>query len=179
MNNKWGSIIFTGLLVILVQIILINNINFWGLVNPKIFPLFLLLFSKNIKQIYFLTLALFFGFFVGMFNQTYGICMASCVLIAFLRPYFFRIISNRKDEDDLDLLNKFKDNNFLYRFIASGLLIFHLSYFIIEMGELYNVFYIIWKSVLSTLMAVLLYALYNILFSTKADKKSKTYSSIK
>jgi hypothetical protein len=123
-----------------------------------------------------MTFGFLYGLVIDMFSQTYGIGMASAVFLCFLRPYIFRILSNRKDEDELEVINKFKDSNYLIRYVLIGLFVFHLVYFIIEMGELYNPFYIIWKTVLSTLLAAIFFGLYKIIFTSGGDKKMKKYS---
>lgn len=176
MKSNWTKLVLNGILVLLIQVVFINNINFWGTFNPKIYPIFLLLFPRVIKPSQFMTLGLIYGFLVDTFSQTYGIGMASSVFICFLRPYIFRILSNRKDEDELEIVNKFKDRAFLIRLLVISLLIFHLTYFVIEMGELYNPFYIIWKAILSAFLAVAFYLLYNVIFRSNYGKKIKGYS---
>lgn len=176
MKNSVSKLILNGVIALLIQVLFINNINFWGNFNPKIYPIFLLLFPRILKPSQFMTIGLFFGFLVDMFSQSYGIGMASSVFICFLRPYIFRLLNNRKDEDDMDIVNKFKDRAFLIRVLVIGLLIFHLTYFIVEMGELYNPFYIIWKSILSALLAVIFYLLYSTIFSSNTKKSEKRYT---
>lgn len=173
MKNNWSRLITNGLVLFLVQVIFVNNINFMGLFNPKVYCIFLLLFPRIIKPSYFMTIGLVYGFLIDIFSQTYGIGMASSVLICFLRPYIFRILSNRKDEDEMEIIGKFKDSNYLFRYIMIGILIFHLIYFMIEMGELYNPFYIIWKSILSSLLTGVMFVLYRAIFKPKDNKKSK------
>jgi rod shape-determining protein MreD len=171
MSNKWLRIILNGLLLGLVQIVFLNNVNFLGYFNPKIFPLFVLLFPINLKPQYYMSLAAFYGFLVDIFSGTQGIGMASVLILAYIRPYLYRLMTVKK-MDETEFISKSKDRNFLFKLVMIGLSVFHLVYFTIEMGELYNPFYIIFKTILSTSLAFLFFAIYAIMY-VDIDKRDK------
>lgn len=179
MNNKWIRIILNGILVILIQVIFVDKINFWGTFNPKIFPIFLILFPKTLKPASFMTIGFVYGFILDMLSGVYGFGMASCTIICFLRPYLFKMISSKREDMDQEFISKLKDSNFIFRFVALTLLLFHLIYFMLEIGEFYNPFYIIIKSILSAFLAFVFYLLYWVIFRQTKKKNISSYKRVK
>lgn len=171
MTKKTLNIFFFGLLGFLIQTIFIKNINIFGLINPKIFPIFLLLLPRNIKSIYLMLIGLFYGFIIDVFSASLGINMAASVLICFIKPYILNIIYNKNEDEEPILSSKIQGSNFIFRYLFITLLIYHLTYFFIEIGQFYNFFYTIIKSFFSTILALILYAVFILLFSSKNPKK--------
>jgi len=171
MSNKWSKILLFGLIAAILQLLFVNRINFLGVFNPKIYPIFLLLLPKNIKSVYLMLIGFIYGFLLDIFGQTYGIGMASSVMLCFIKPYLFRILYSKREDDELEIRIGIQGLGFILRYLAIGLLIFHIVYFFIELGEFRNIFYILWKSILSTGLGVLLYALFILMFTTNSNRK--------
>jgi hypothetical protein len=172
MNNKWSKICLFGFMAAVIQLLFINGIVFWGFFNPKIYPIFLLLLPKNIKPIYHLLIGFFYGAAIDYFSQTQGIGMASSVFICFIKPYLFRLLYSKREDDEIEIKTEIQGVPFILRYLFIALICFHLFYFFTELGEIKNIFYIIPKSVLSAGLCVLLYGLYLLMF-TANPKKSK------
>lgn len=171
MNNKSVNIIFFGVLAFLIQTIFVKNINIFGLINPKIFPIFLLLLPRNIKTVYLMLIGIAYGFLIDVFSTTLGINMAASVFICFIKSYVLDLIYNKSAEEEPMLSSKIQGSNFIFRYLFITLFLYHVAYFFIEIGQFYNFFYTLLKALLSTVLALILYAVFILLFSARTNKK--------
>ncbi|MGA1977725.1 MAG: rod shape-determining protein MreD [Bacteroidales bacterium] len=88
------SLIF--LLLILLQLLVFDNIQFSGYVNPYVYILFILLLPIEIPSWLLLLLSFATGILMDFFSGTPGMHASATVLAGFVRPYVLRIISPRE-----------------------------------------------------------------------------------
>jgi len=87
------SLIFA--LLTLLQVLLFNNIQFSGYVNPYVYIMFILLLPIQIPSWLLLIISFFTGLIFDIFSGTLGMHTSATVLAGFSRPYCLRIISPR------------------------------------------------------------------------------------
>ena len=93
-----NSILRYGLIfivLILLQVLLFNNIQFSGYVNPYIYIMFILLLPVELPQWILLLISFFTGLLVDFFGGTTGMHTGATVAAGFVRPYILRFISPR------------------------------------------------------------------------------------
>jgi rod shape-determining protein MreD len=83
------------ILLILFQVLLFNNIQFSGYVNPYVYILFILLLPVELQAWFLLILSFLTGLIVDFFSGSLGMHTASTVLAGFVRPYVLQFISPR------------------------------------------------------------------------------------
>ncbi len=86
MNNTLIRNIIRFVILMLIQVLVLNNMNLGGYMNPYIYVLFLLLLPSNINKSLLLIIAFITGLTIDFFGNTLGLHAAVCVFIAFLRP---------------------------------------------------------------------------------------------
>ena len=86
MNSVMYRNIVRFVLLILVQALVLNHINFLGYINPYIYILFIFLFPVKGSRSLFILLSFFLGLIMDLFLDTGGIHAAACVSIAYIRP---------------------------------------------------------------------------------------------
>ena len=86
-------VIFT--LLILLQVLLFNNIQFSGYVNPYVYLMFILLLPFEIPPWLLLLLSFATGMLIDLFSGSPGMHSSATLLAGFVRPYVLRIISPR------------------------------------------------------------------------------------
>ena len=94
-----NSILRFGLifiLLILFQVLLFNNIQFSGYVNPYVYLLFILLLPVEIPSWLLLLLSFATGLIMDFFSGSPGMHASATLLAGFIRPYVLRIISPRE-----------------------------------------------------------------------------------
>lgn len=95
MNNSIIKFSLIFILLILLQLILFNNIQFSGYVNPYVYILFILLLPFEIPSWLLLILSFLTGIIIDFFSGSPGMHSSATVLIGFLRPFILRVISVR------------------------------------------------------------------------------------
>lgn len=170
MNNKWLNLLIGALLAIFIQVFFLNNVSFYGLFNPKIYPIVLLLLPRNIKPVYLMLIGFLFGAIVDMLCNTYGIGMASSVFICLLKPYIVKLLYNKSEEEEEDISVSIQGSTFVFAYLWIGLIIFHIYYFFVELGEVTNVLYILFKSFLSGTLATAIYGIFYLMYVNSPKK---------
>ena len=160
MNNKVFSSILRLIILVTLQVLIFNNVNFSGYINPYIYVIFILLLPFEIPGWLLLVSAFFTGLVIDVFSNTMGLHAASSVFMAFCRPGITRALSAGKDTET-DIRPNIYDMG-LYRFILYALIlvsIHHLTYFYLEtfrLGEFFRTFFRAALSILFTTLVVVL-----------------------
>jgi len=87
------SLIFV--ILILLQVLLFNNIQFSGYVNPYIYIMLVLLLPVEIPSWLLLLLSFVMGLILDFFSGSPGMHSSATVLTGFVRPFILRVISPR------------------------------------------------------------------------------------
>jgi cell shape-determining protein MreD len=79
--------------LILLQVLILNNIQFGGYINPYFYIYFILLLPFETPGWLLLLSAFLLGILLDAFTHTIGLNASACVLMAFIRPFVIRTIS--------------------------------------------------------------------------------------
>lgn len=131
MNSLNFNNIIRFFVLILAQVLIFNNINFMGYINPYPYILFILLFPANNNRTLFIFISFMLGLFVDIFSDSGGVHAASCVTIAFIRPAILKFAFGMIYEHQNI---KFNNTEFGNRVIYFSILIVihHLLMFMLE-----------------------------------------------
>ncbi len=145
------------IILVLVQVMVFNNIQFSGYINPYIYILFILLLPFETPGAITLILAFLLGFSVDVFTETYGMHAIACVFMAFTRPYVLQMIAPR-DGYEAGTFPRVSYYGFTWFMKYSAILIFahHLVLFYVEVYRFSNFF--------STFLRVILSAVFSLFF---------------
>ena len=95
MINSIIRYIIIFVILILLQVLLFNNIQFSGYVNPYVYVMLILLLPVEISSWLLLLISFFTGLTVDFFTGTPGMHTSATVLSGFIRPNILRLISPR------------------------------------------------------------------------------------
>lgn len=93
-----NSILRFGLifiLLILLQLLVLNNIQFSGYVNPYVYILFILLLPVEIPSWLLLIISFSTGLIIDFFSGSPGMHSSATLMAGFARPYILRVIAPR------------------------------------------------------------------------------------
>lgn len=142
------------ILLILLQVLLFNNIQFSGYVNPYVYILFILLLPLEIPSWLLLLLSFLMGLLIDFFSGSPGVHTSATVLIGFVRPYVLRIVSPR---DGYEAGNDPSIFNYGLRWFASYtlliVLIHHTTLFYLEIFRIADFFRTLLRVILSTIFS--------------------------
>ena len=95
MINSILRYILVFIILMMVQILVLNNIQFSGYVNPYIYIMVILLLPVEISPIVLLLTSFLTGLTVDFFIGSTGMHAGASVFAGFVRPYVLRLISPR------------------------------------------------------------------------------------
>lgn len=87
--------IFRFVILVLIQVLIFNNIQLSGYINPYIYVLFILLLPFETPGWLLLILGFLLGIAIDLFSDTMGMHTVSTTLMAFMRPFVLNIIAPR------------------------------------------------------------------------------------
>lgn len=167
--------------VMIIQIFVLNDIMIKSSLSilgvpvfiPIIYPLLILLLPVNIHHTLLMVLAFVIGITMDMFSNTPGMHASACLLIAYLRPFVLNLFLQQQVKDlgaTIPSLYKLGFNSFLF-YISFMIIIHHLYFYTLQFWSFKNIFTILYKTLLSGLMSVLLILLSQLLFAKKDLKR--------
>jgi rod shape-determining protein MreD len=151
------AIMFVSL--VLLQVLVLNYIQFSGYINPYIYILFVLLLPISTPKYAVVLLGFFIGFVVDVFSNTPGLHSSAATFIAFLRPYIYGMTSAREvDKNDFPGVKQYGLYWFLY---YSAILVFlhHIFFFYVEVFTFAHFFQTLLRTVLSSVFSVFIIVL--------------------
>lgn len=134
MNNNivQNILLFIGLL--LLQVTVLNNVLFWGYLNPFLYILFVILFPYRKDRGLFLFLCFLLGLCVDFFTNSGGINAAATLFVGYIRLPLLKYLLRKQEIDFLvfDITKQPFSKLLPYIAIlvfAHSLIIFILEYF--------------------------------------------------
>lgn len=145
------------IVLVLLQVLLLNNIQFSGYVNPYLYVLFILLLPFETPRYLLLLLGFLLGLSVDIFSDTPGIHASATTFMAFLRPYVIELISSR-DSLELNAPPRLKvmGLGWFLRYTIILVLAHHLFLFYIEVFSFMDFFHTMTRSLLSSFFTIVL-----------------------
>jgi len=157
------------ILLILLQVLVLNNINLGGYLNPYVYVMFILLLPFETPNWLLLLSAFVLGFTIDIFTASMGMHAAAATFMAFLRPSVSRIIHSRKEYEP-GIKPGINDLGIRWFFSYTLILVFahNLLLFFVEVFRFEEFFTTMSRVILSTMLSTLLIILINLL--VKKDK---------
>ncbi|MGV8136218.1 MAG: rod shape-determining protein MreD [Mangrovibacterium sp.] len=157
MINNLIKYLFMWIVLILLQIVLFNHIQFSGFVNPYMYILFVLLLPFDTPKYLLLFLGFLLGLNVDIFCNTPGMHASATTFMAFLRPTVINLISSRDtlESNSPPRLNQMGPAWFI-KYTIILVLVHHLFLFYLEVFTLKGFIFTLFRSVISALFTIIL-----------------------
>lgn len=166
MNSVILTNTFRFIFLILLQVLLLNNINFLGYVNPYLYVLFIILYPFNGNQTLFLFLSFLLGLGIDIFEDSGGINAAACLVAAYIRPVILRFsFGVSYDYQTIKFSNTPIGSRISYVVIL--VLVHHFILFLLEFFNFAHLLLLLKKTFYSGLFTIVLVFLSLSLFNKK------------
>lgn len=144
---------FIGL--VLLQVLLLNNIQIAGVINPFLYIYFIIALPIHTNRISLVFIGFALGLVIDVFSNTWGIHAMATTLIAFLRPYIFRVVSTQEELDKV--MPRFRTMGANYvKYIVLMVFIHHLFLFLLEAFSFQYFWIVFVKTLVSSLITIIL-----------------------
>ena len=80
-------------LLVALQVLILNNVELAGYMNPYLYLIFLLILPANMNRTALLLIGFVLGFTIDVFENSGGIHASATLFLAFVRPALFRLIA--------------------------------------------------------------------------------------
>lgn len=142
--------------LILIQIFVLDNIQFMGYVAPMIYVLFILSLPVRFKRGVLLILAFIMGLIIDMFSNTMGLHAFALVLMAFFRAPVIRMFVPLEEGANPSPSFRSIGVNSYVKYVIALVLIHHSVLFIMESFSFFNFSLFIPKILISSTVTILL-----------------------
>ncbi len=154
MNGLVFRLSFRFIAVLLFQILVLNNIQLTGLMNPYFYPLFVILLPLEVPMWASLIIGFFTGLCVGSFTNAAGLHAFATVLIVALRPIVLSALLPKASLEGVDepTIRNIGPATFI---TLTVILVFvhHFTFFILEVMSFTLFYFTIIKVLTSTIVS--------------------------
>lgn len=168
MNSTLLVNILRFILLLAVQIIIFNNMNFLGYISPFPYLLFIILYPVNANKSVLLIASFLLGLTMDMFSNSGGIHATACLVLAFLRPYIFKFAFGLSYEYQTIKLNDVITPE-RFSFILLSVVIHHFTLFLLEAFQFNFFLDILLRTLLSTVFTIIICII--IIYLIKPNKR--------
>ena len=168
MNNTIFINIFRFVLLILAQVLIFNNLNFMGFINPMVYVIFFYWYPIKGNRALFMVIAFLLGFIIDIFSDTMALNALASLTIAYARPVLMRFCFGVNYEFQNF---SFKNTTNVQRvtLLALMVLIHHLIFFSLEILSIAHILLILKKVFATGIVTLILCTLFSSLFNPKSE----------
>ena len=148
--------IFRFVILVLLQVLLLNNIQFLGYINPYLYVLFIIALPVQTPRWFTLILAFMLGLTIDTFSNTLGMHAFATVLIAFLRNGIIKLFATIDEGNSpTPSFHAFGVGAYI-KYVIAMVFIHHSALFFLEAFTLVSFWVVLGKLLLSAIVTILL-----------------------
>ena len=168
MNSALLVNIFRFILLLAIQIIIFNNMNFLGYISPFPYILFIILYPVNGNKSALVVTSFLLGIIMDLFSNSGGTHATACLVLAYFRPFIFKFAFGLSYE-----YQTIKINDVLtpqrFSFILLSVVIHHFTLFLLEAFQISFILDTLITTVLSTIFTIIICII--IIYLIKPNKR--------
>jgi rod shape-determining protein MreD len=164
--NKF-RIFYWSILILLLQVFVLNNINFSNSINPYLYITFIFIFPLNKNRFAFLFLAFIYGLTLDFFSDTGGLHAFSLLFVAYLRLFFIKLFF-KKNEIDYLLFNLHSEAfGQVFNYVVTLTVIHHFVLISLDNFSFQNIDTVLLNTLYSSIFTLILYFIGSYIFRKK------------
>lgn len=159
----WSKQIGRYIIVMLLQVLLFDQLQLWGVCHPYIYILCLLMLPITMPHSVQMLIGAGAGLIMDVFCNSLGVHMAACILIMFIRPYLIGAIINDKDRLNEQISLRAIGMEALIKYAVILVLVHHLTVFLLAAWSWHHIGFVLLETLVSSIITILIVIGYNIL----------------
>ena len=162
--NRTLHYVISFVVLIVLQLLIFNNIQFSGYVNPYVYVMFILILPMAIPSWILLLLSFMTGFVIDIFSGTMGVHAFATVMAGFARPWVISLnVTAESSEPETSPSSQTSGLRWFFIYAVTVVFIHHLSLFFIEVFSFSNFFHTLLRVLLSTAVTTFFIVLFDII----------------
>ena len=159
----WTRQIGRYIVVMLLQVLLFNHLQLFGVCHPYVYVLCLLMLPITLPHSADMLIGAVVGLVMDVFCNSMGIHMAACILVMFIRPYLLDAIVNDKDRLNEQISLGLIGMEALVKYVVILVLVHHLTVFLLSAWGWSHIGFVVLETGVSATITTLLILGYNLL----------------
>ncbi len=156
------------ILLVFLQVLLLNNVNLAGYINPYLYILFIILYPLDGNKGLLIFLSFLLGLFIDIFQDSGGVHAAACTFIAYIRPVVLKYSFGVSYEYNSVKIKKANPMERL-TYIASLVFMHHFVMFSLEIFSAKHILLLLKSTLFSGIFTIVLIVCTMILFNRKSS----------
>lgn len=159
----WTRQLGRYIVVMLLQVLLFDQLQLWGVCHPYIYVLCLLMMPITLPHSVDMLIGAVVGGIMDVFCNSLGIHMAGCILIMFIRPYLLGIIVSDKDRLNEQIGLHSIGMEALIKYVAILVVLHHFTVFTLAAWSWHHTGFVLLETLVSSIVTILIIIGYNAL----------------
>lgn len=151
-----------------LQVLLLNNLNLAGYINPYLYILFIILYPLDGHKGLLIFLSFLLGLSIDIFEDSGGVHAGACVFIAYIRPVVLKYSFGVSYEYNSVKIRK-ADPMGRFTYIASLVIMHHFVMFSLEIFSFKHLLLLLKSTLFSGLFTIVVVVCTMILFNRKSS----------
>ena len=158
---EWTKQIGRYVIVMILQVLLFNQLQLWGVCHPYIYVLCLLMMPITLSQTTNMLIGALAGLVMDIFCNSLGVHIAGCILLMFIRPYILGAIVNDTDRLNEQISTRTIGLGAMIQYVAILVVIHHLTVFILAAWSWQHIGWVLLETLVSSVITILVIIGYN------------------
>lgn len=159
----WTKQIGRYVLVMVLQVLLFNQLQLWGVCHPYIYVLCLLMMPITLPHSMDMLIGAVVGLIMDIFCNSIGIHTAACILLMFIRPYLLGVIVNDKDRLNEQISLRAVGMEAFAKYVVILVLMHHMTVFLLAAWSWTHIGFVLMETLVSGIITISLIIGYNML----------------
>lgn len=144
------------IVLVLAQVLVLNNIQFLGFINPYIYILFILSLPVRVPRWITLLLAFGLGMIIDTFSNTLGMHTAATVLVAYARSFVINLFTSIDEGNNpTPSFHSFGVGAYV-KYVLVLVFLHHAALFFLEAFSFSHFWLVFFKTLLSSAITILI-----------------------
>tara|TARA_B000000565_G_C23653015_1_gene327400 strand:- start:25 stop:534 length:510 start_codon:yes stop_codon:yes gene_type:complete len=168
--QKLTTYLWLAPIFVLIQILLLNNIQFFRYINPLVYLILIITLPQDTEKWFIILYAFFIGILLDLFEGNMGLNSSSLVFIAFVIPYLHKFLIPRNSIDGKDKLNLQVLGLKIFSIYALSVIFLHHTFlFALENFSINGIIFLLFKVLLSSIITFIIIIIFQ-LFTFKVKE---------
>jgi len=159
----WTKQLGRYVVIMLLQVLLFNQLQFWGVCHPYIYILCLLMMPITLPHSVDMLIGAVAGLVMDVFCNSLGIHTAACILLMFIRPYLLRGMVNDTDRLNEQISSRAIGMEAMIRYVVILVVIHHLTVFLVGAWSWHHIGFAVLETIVSSVVTITMIIGYNAL----------------